>query len=155
VWFRSFYQEISGSAPNFIPFSRQFQSSILCFFLSWYDSYDMSPADRGRVVKADIPCSRGGGRRGFDPRQLRRTTCLLSAVGDLKWSLDPWFIWIQCNSPILMLLELFMLFISWSAHMCHRQTNCDWNPHQPHWGASMRYMQLLHRARRLPNSPLV
>jgi hypothetical protein len=24
-------------------------------------------------VKADIPCSLGGGRRGFDPRQLRRT----------------------------------------------------------------------------------
>jgi hypothetical protein len=30
-------------------------------------------ADRGRVVKADIPCSLGGGRRGFDPCQLRRT----------------------------------------------------------------------------------
>jgi hypothetical protein len=30
-------------------------------------------ADRGRVVKADIPCSLGGGRHGFDPRQLRRT----------------------------------------------------------------------------------
>ncbi len=30
-------------------------------------------ADRGRVVKADIPCSLGGGRRGFDPRQLQRT----------------------------------------------------------------------------------
>jgi hypothetical protein len=29
-------------------------------------------ADRGRVVKADIPCFLGGGRRGFNPRQLRR-----------------------------------------------------------------------------------
>ncbi len=27
-------------------------------------------ADRGRVVKANIPCYLGGGRRGFDPRQL-------------------------------------------------------------------------------------
>ena len=27
-------------------------------------------SDRGRVVKADILCSFGGGRRGFDPRQL-------------------------------------------------------------------------------------
>jgi hypothetical protein len=29
--------------------------------------------DRGQVVKADIPCSFGSGRRGFDPRHLRRT----------------------------------------------------------------------------------
>ena len=43
-------------------------------------------SDRGRVVKADILCSLGGGRRGFDPRQLRRTkrAFFLSAVGDLK-----------------------------------------------------------------------
>ncbi len=27
---------------------------------------------RGRVVKADMPCSLGGGRRGFDHRQIRR-----------------------------------------------------------------------------------
>ncbi len=32
-----------------------------------YDAY------RGRVVKVDIPCSLGGGQRGFNPRQLRRT----------------------------------------------------------------------------------
>ena len=29
--------------------------------------------NRGRVVMADIPCSLGGGRRGFNPRQPRRT----------------------------------------------------------------------------------
>ncbi len=36
-----------------------------------------------------------GGLRGFDPHQLRRTSLhnmwLLSAVGDLKWSLIPYF----------------------------------------------------------------
>jgi hypothetical protein len=30
-------------------------------------------ARRSREVKAGIPCSSGAGRRGFDPRQLRRT----------------------------------------------------------------------------------
>ena len=29
--------------------------------------------NHGRVVMADIPCSPGGGRCGFDPRQPRRT----------------------------------------------------------------------------------
>ncbi len=33
-----------------------------------------SPARRGRVVKVGIPRSSGVGRRGFDPRLLRRTT---------------------------------------------------------------------------------
>ncbi len=31
------------------------------------------PCRRGREVKAGIPHSSGVGRRGFDPRQLRRT----------------------------------------------------------------------------------
>ncbi len=30
--------------------------------------------DHSREVKGGIPCSSGAGRRGFDPRQLRRTT---------------------------------------------------------------------------------
>ncbi len=40
------------------------------------------------MVKADIPCSLGGGRRGFDPRVRSNDNSdaqnLLSAVGDLK-----------------------------------------------------------------------
>jgi hypothetical protein len=36
------------------------------------------------VVKADIPCSLGGGRRGFDPSQLRRTK---------RAFFPPWAIW--------------------------------------------------------------
>ncbi len=35
-------------------------------------AYHERNKDSGRLVKADIPCSLGGGRRGFDPRQLRR-----------------------------------------------------------------------------------
>ncbi len=46
-----------------------------------------------REVKAGIPCSIGAGRRGFDPRQPpTHEACLLSAVGDLKWSLVPFFL---------------------------------------------------------------
>ena len=36
-------------------------------------TFDWQCGNRGRVVMADIPCSLGGGRRGFDPRQPRRT----------------------------------------------------------------------------------
>jgi hypothetical protein len=43
----------------------------------------LSPSTQHWV--GDKPCSLGGGRRGFDPRQLRPTkTCLLSTVGDLR-----------------------------------------------------------------------
>ncbi len=54
-------------------------------------------ASSSREVKAGIPCSIGAGRRGFDPRQPpTHEACLLSAVGDLKWSLVP-FYWSRCK----------------------------------------------------------
>jgi hypothetical protein len=62
----------------------------------WYHSVNYQSARRSREVKACIPCSSGAGRRGFDPRQPRRTKRAFFpplAIWILKWSSVPFKLW--------------------------------------------------------------
>ncbi len=49
------------------------QIILKCKYLDIFYNNIYPPVAETREVKAGIPCSSGAGRRGFNPRQLRRT----------------------------------------------------------------------------------
>ncbi len=67
-----------------------------CHYCTIISLISASSSREVKGLKAGIPCSIGAGWRGFDPHQPpTHEACLLSAVGDLKWSLVLYHLLVQ------------------------------------------------------------